>query len=64
MSHQDKYFILRQQVSKLKDEQEELRGLVSAAWDEAIKDFPEDSRQWTPEQNQINSLWCNLEDWI
>ena len=40
----------------------ELREKLSAAWDEAVKDFPEDSRQWTAEQNKINSKWCSLHD--
>ena len=49
--------INRKTANKLKEQ-------VYAAWQEAIKDYPEDSRQWTTEQNRINSKWCHLYEWI
>lgn len=41
-----------------------LREQAKISWDAAIKDFPSDSRDWTAEQNAINSRWVALYEYI
>jgi capsid portal protein len=41
-----------------------MRDQAMAQWEQATAPFDIDARNWTKEQNEINSKWARLYDWL